>query len=165
MQSTDPSFLVTLARETIMPKIRTTLAFTLSTMGVLLLASSILAPARATQESVSLLQTLELWKYPGSTMLEGASMSDAGNPDIQDVICKAVLTTPDAFDDVVRFYEKKAADVAQPRAVIGQNDSKDRPIALRIFNVHRTATTTTLVISRGEGEKATHIAWSHYMKF
>jgi hypothetical protein len=90
-----------------MPKIRTTLAFALPTMGVLLLASSILAPARATQEGVSLLQTLEVWKYPGSTMLGGASMSDAGNPDIQDAVCKAVLTTPDAFDDVVRFYEKK----------------------------------------------------------
>jgi hypothetical protein len=147
-----------------MPKIRTTLAFALPTMGVLLLASSILAPARATQEGVSLLQTLEVWKYPGSTMLGGASMSDAGNPDIQDVVCKAVLTTPDAFDDVVRFYEKQTADAAQPRAVISQEDSKNRPIALRIFTVNKTETTTTLVISRGEGEKATHIAWSHYMK-
>jgi hypothetical protein len=148
-----------------MPKIRSILAVALPTMGVLLVASSILAPARATQESVSLLQTLEVWKYPGSTMLGGASMSDAGNPDIEDVICKAVLTTPDAFDDVVRFYEKKTADVAQPRAVTSQSDSKDRAVALRIIAVHKTTTTTTLVISRGEGEKVTHIAWAHYMKF
>jgi hypothetical protein len=148
-----------------MPKIRTTLALALPTMGVLLVASSILAPARATQENVSLLQTLEAWKYPGSTMLEGASMSDAGNPDIVDVACKAVLTTPDAFDNVVRFSEKKTAEAAQPRAVIRQEDSIGRPIALRILSVHKTATTTTLVISRGESEKETHIAWSHYMKF
>ena len=148
-----------------MPKIRTTLSVALPVMGVLLVASSILAPARATQEGVSLLQTLEVWKYPGSTMLGGASMSDAGNPDIQDVVCQAVLTTPDAFDDVVRFYEKKTAETAQPRAVTGQSDSKDRPIALRVFSVHKAQTTTTLVISRAAAEKETHIAWSHYMKF
>jgi hypothetical protein len=148
-----------------MPKIRTPLAFALPTMGVLLVASSILAPARATQESVSLLQTLELWKYPGSITLGGASMSDAGNPDIEDVICKAVLTTPDGFEDVVRFYEKKTAEIAQPRAVTSQSDSKDRPIALRVFSVHKAETTTTLVISRAVTEKETHIAWSHYMNF
>ena len=141
-----------------MPKIRTTLAVALPMMGVLLVASSILSPARATPQGVSLLQTLEVWKYPGSTMLGGASMSDAGNPDIEDVICKAVLTTPDPFDDVVRFYEKKTNEAAQPRAVIGQDDSKDRPIALRIMTVHKAATTHHDGHQPGRGGKGRRIS-------
>ena len=146
-----------------MAKFPTTLAAVLPMMGVLLVASSIRTPAGPAPGQVSLLQTLEVWKYPGSTMLGGASMSDAGNPDIQDVICKAVLTTPDGFDDVIKFYEKKTAETAQPRAVTSQSDSKDRSIALRVFSVHRAEATTTLVISRAAAEKDTHIAWSHYM--
>ena len=148
-----------------MPRIRTNLALALPAMGALLALAFSLAPARATQEGVSLLKTLEAWKYPGSTMLGGASMSDAGNPEIQDVILKAVLTTPDGFDQVVRFYEEKTAATAQPRAVTTQDDSTGRPVALRVLAVQKAETSTTIVISRAEGEKATHIAWSHYLKF
>ena len=95
-------------------------------------------------------------------------MSDGGNPEILDLKCRAVLTTPDSFDDVVCFYTKMADEVpekaADARAVLTQNDSKDRPVMLRIIAIHKADRSNTLVISRGDGEKQTHIAWSQYRR-
>jgi hypothetical protein len=137
-------------------------------IAVLIATGSFLRPARATQEPTSLMQMLEEWKYPDSKML-GASMSDGGNPDIVDTKCRAILTTPDSFEAVVRFYNEKTGEAsnkaAEARAVTTQEDSKDRPLAVRIISVHRAEVSTTLVISRGEKEKETHIAWSQYRTF
>jgi hypothetical protein len=123
----------------------------------------------------SLLQTLAIWKYPGSTMLGGASMSDGGNPLVQSVKCKAILTTPDAIDKVIAYYSERLEAPAEPgtrpdvarsdaKSVSTQNDSQDRPVTLRVFVVNKADTSTTLVISRAEGEKDTHIAWLHYIR-
>ena len=56
------------------------------------------------------MQTLEEWKYPGSDMPGGARMNDGGNPEIEDLTCRAILTTPDSFDDVVAFYARKTGE-------------------------------------------------------
>lgn len=120
------------------------------------------APAQPPREGISLLQTLAGWQYPGSTLLGGAGMSDGGNPEIQDVICQAVLTTPDPVDAVARYYESRPPVV--PGATSTQDDSKARPVAVRVITVHRADTSTTLAISRAEGEKETHIAWLHYIR-
>jgi hypothetical protein len=137
-----------------------------------------LAHAQATQEGhLSLLQTLSAWKYPESTM-HGASMSDGGNARMQSVKCQSVLTTPDAIEKVIEYYEKKfgispttgqqerRADVAEgdAQSVSSQDDSQGRPVRLRIIVVNKADTSTTLAISRAEGEKETHIAWSHYIR-
>ena len=123
---------------------------------------------------VTLLGTIAEWQYPGSKMPHGASMSDGGNPAIQDLKCQTVLTTPDSFDKVVAFYFKKlgiappggaAAPNGDAVAIISQDDSKGRPVSAQVISVNKADTSTTLVISRGENEKETHIAWSQYMRF
>lgn len=43
-----------------------------------------------------------------------------------------------------------------------QEDSARRPVKLMVFVQHRGSSSITLVISRGEGEDRTHIAWSYY---
>lgn len=145
-------------------------ALALAASAALALASASLAPAKATPErQISLMETLAEWKYPDSTLLGGASMSDGGNPEIQDLTCQAALATPDPFEDVVRFYKQKAEEVpevpANARAFVIQDDSKGRPVRVRIIAVHKFDRTDTLVISRGEQEKLTHIAWTQYRRF
>jgi hypothetical protein len=126
---------------------------------------------------ITLLGSLEEWKYPGSNMPQGATMSGNGPyPPMRFVMCRTVLTTPDSLEKVVGFYTKKfglaenadqsdkslKGDVAQ--AVFVQDDSKDRPVGVRVFTVNRAKTSTTFVISRADGEKQTHIVWSHFIR-
>ncbi len=137
-------------------------------------------PAQAAPPaSMTLLGTLSEWKYPGSKMLGGATMSDGGNPLIPDVKCQAILTTPDPIEKVITFYSEKLeaprapgeqkarAEVkeADAKAVSTQDDSEGRPVTLRVIVVSKADTTTTLVISKAKSEKETHIAWSHYRRF
>ena len=117
----------------------------------------------APSDGISLLQTLSDWKYPGSEHLGDLSMSDAGTPPMQAVKCEAILVTPDPIEKVIAFYvEKLKKDAA--KTISSQDDSKGRPLTLRVIVVNRLDTSTTLVISRAEGEKETHIAWSHYIR-
>jgi hypothetical protein len=128
---------------------------------------------------MTLLRTLAEWKYPGSDLPSGATMSDGGNPQLQSVKCKAVLTTPDPIEKVIAYYAEKfgtgessdrqagKAEVkkGEARSVSVQDDSQGRPVMLRVFVVNKADTATALVISRAQGEKETHIAWSHYRRF
>jgi hypothetical protein len=121
---------------------------------------------------MTLLGTLSEWKYPGSTLLDGATMRDGGDPTVPDVLCLAVLTTPDPIDKVIAFYAEKVgkgdragAKEADAKAVSTQDDSEGRPLALRVVAVNTADATTTVVISRARTEKETHIAWSHYRRF
>ena len=85
---------------------------------------------------------------------------------------ETVMTTPDDFEKVVEFYVKKfgitdeeAQRVDAPQggqSVFAQDDSKGRPLSLRVISVNRDDTATTIVISRSPNEKLTHIAWSQY---
>lgn len=131
-------------------------------------------PATDAERPVTLLGTLAEWKYPDSKMPHGASMGDGGNPDIQDLKCQAILSTPDSFAKVVEFYSKKlgiarngakATPTNTAVAIIDQGDSAGRPVSVQVISVNKADTTTTLVISRGEQEKETHIAWTQYMRF
>jgi hypothetical protein len=114
--------------------------------------------------------TLAPWKYPDCKRIDGGEMSGDGPPQLRAVRCKAVMTTPDPFEKVVGFYAQKIeanepaappAPKAEPRSVGIQDDSGERPVSVRIFNVYKADSTTVLVISRAENEKQTHIAWSH----
>jgi hypothetical protein len=130
------------------------------------------------QKQITLMQTLEEWKYPDSILHGGASMSDGGNRLLQSIKCRAILTTPDPIEKVVDFYSKKLItppDVILPntkadelvpdgKSVSIQDDSQGRPLALKVIVVHKDDTSTTLVISRANDEKETHIAWSHYIR-
>jgi hypothetical protein len=149
-------------------------------MSVVLLAASFLRRAQAdSPEQMTLLGTLAEWKYPGSNLPGGATMSDGGNAQEQSVKCKAVLTTPDPIEKVIAYYTEKFGTGESPdrqagkaevkkgeaRSVSVQDDSQDRPVMLRVFVVNKADTSTALVISRAQGENETHIAWSHYRRF
>ncbi len=131
---------------------------------------------------LSLLGMLEEFRYPESQPLNGVTMSDGatlrgGERTVPSTRCDTILTTPDGFEKVVDYYVRKYgiteehAPPAKPvdapeggQSVFIQNDSLERPFQLRIISVNRDETSTTLVISRAESEKATHIAWSHYVR-
>jgi len=158
-------------------------AFGATAMPGVWLAAPRQSPAQATQDAppakMTLLGTLAEWKYPGSKMPGGATMSDGGNPLVPDVLCQAILTTPDPIEKVAKFYSEKVgtppatggqnarveAKEADAKAVSTQDDSEGRPVTLRVIVVNKADTTTTLVISRAKSEKDTHIAWSHYRRF
>jgi hypothetical protein len=141
-------------------------------LGNLAVAQADSTPDAERKGNITLLSTINEWKYPDSKMPHGASMSDGGYPNIQSVKCQTVLTTPDSFKKVVRFYNKKlgiSADTGEAakgdaKAVLTQDDSDGRPVSIEVITVHRGNTSTTLVISRAEQEKETHIAWSHFIR-
>jgi hypothetical protein len=156
------------------------LALGVAAIAAVLLAAPLLSPAQAPPPArMTLMGTLSEWKYPGSNMAGGANMSDGGNPLVPDVKCRAILTTPDPIEKVLKFYSEMAGSSPTPvrpdakaevkeadaKAVYTQDDSEGRPVTLRVIVVSKADTTTTLVISRADGEKEIHIAWSHYRRF
>jgi hypothetical protein len=165
-----------------MRRLRTVLALGMPALAALWMSAP-LGAARATpQEGISLMNTLKPWTYPDSEMPGGASMSDGGNPRMQSIKCQAVLTTRDPIDKVIAFYASKLVAAAEPgeeagrdalkdrdkdkdaKSVSIQNDSKGRPVTVQVIVVNKAESSTTLVISRAEGEKETHIAWTHYIR-
>lgn len=129
--------------------------------------------------SKTLIGTITEWRHPeaeidggGRTrMSDGATMRE-GVRTTPSTRLETVMTTPDSFEKVVEFYEKKfgvtdddAQRVDAPeggQSVFSQDDSKDRPLSLRVISINRDDTATTIVISRSPNEKLTHIAWSQY---
>ena len=147
--------------------------------GVRMVGSVAFRTARADPPGrISLLETLSEWKYPDSKMLDGASMSDGGNPTLQSIKCRAVLTTPDPIEKVIDFYSKKLATrsdavltgtkadalVPDGKSVSDPGRFQGRPVTVRVIAVNKAETSTTLVISRANDEKETHIAWLHYIR-
>jgi hypothetical protein len=134
-----------------------------------------LADDPPSEKSVTLLGMLSEWQYPGSKF-NGAESSDAAVSDISSIKSKAVLTTPDSAEKVVAFYrqylkvdsagknlgEKEDERITTKRSVSIQDDSDGRPLKLFIIAINETGSSTTLVVSRSEGEKTTHIAWSNF---
>jgi hypothetical protein len=149
----------------------------LAVLAILAMATVVLHASQDVhpKRSRSLMQLITQWKYPGSTLQGGASMGDGGNRSLQSGKCKAILTTPDPIDRVIAYYAEKfeVPPVPEPggngregdaRSVATQNDSQGRPVTIRILVVNTADASTTLVISRDEGEKETHIAWLHYFR-
>ena len=151
------------------------LALGVTAMTAASLAAPRLSPAQANPPAkITLLGILSEWKYPGSDMPGGATISDGGIPGVQSVKCAAVLTTPDPIEKVIGYYAEKfgtggsperQAEKGEAKSVSVQDDSQGRPVTLRVLVVNEADTSTTLVMSRAEGEKETHIAWSHYRRF
>lgn len=127
------------------------------------------------KQGVTLLGMLGEWQYPGSKF-HGAESSDAAVTDISSIKSKAVLTTTDDADKVLAFYreklkvdaegknlgEKPGERVTTKRSVSIQNNSAGRQLRLYIIAINEQGNSTTLVVSRGEGEENTNIAWSNF---
>jgi hypothetical protein len=154
-------------------------------LALTILAGFHASAAWAEDEPQSLLTRITQWKYPDSEM-HGATMSDAetvnenGDRVVPSIYCKTVLTTTDPIDKVIAFYTSKLSQKAETtkggdaddraagesgRSVTFHSDSDGRPVAIRIITVNADRASTTLVISRAEGESTTHIAWSQYERF
>src|SRR4051794_22081034 len=133
-----------------MRTLRTILALGAPATAAVLMSALLYSPARATPPGpggVSLMETLSEWKYPGSRMLDGASMSDGGNPLLQSVKCRAILTTPDPIEKVIAFYSEKVGTPPAPgrqdaraevkdadaKSVSTQDDSQGRPVTIRVI--------------------------------
>lgn len=149
---------------------------TISAFSVLAIACQLsLAGDPPPEKNVTLLGMLSEWQYPGSKF-HGAESSDAAVSDISSIKSKAVLATPDSAEQVVAFYrqklkvdsagknlgEKEGERITTKRSVSIQDNSDGRPLKLYIIAINETGSSTTLVVSRSEGEKTTHIAWSNF---
>jgi hypothetical protein len=156
-----------------------------SIIAITVFIASLPVLVRAEDKSKSLLTRIAEWQYPDSEM-SGATMSDTatvnGNGDrtVPSIHCKTVLMTTAPIDTVVEYYKtklaqktnrtrkKEAAATASRtsgRAVTFHSDSDGRPVVIHVISINTDRTSTTLVISRAEGESKTHIAWSQYEWF
>ena len=151
---------------------------------ILLLAISTVAatltitPASVLAEQPSLMQMIAQWQYPDSTM-DGAEMADGATVDVngkrttQSIVCKTVMTTDATVEKVVDYYKAKLtpkstdgdgiAD-AGGQSVVFSDDSDGRPFAMHTVTVNTADSSTTLIITRGNGESKTHIGWKHYRR-
>lgn len=118
------------------------------------------------QKPMTLLTMLGEWQYPDSKWINGASMSDGGDPRIPSSKCESIFTTPDSVEKVAAFFAKKFETVKAKEAIClsSQEDSKDRSVSVRVFNIMKADSSTTIVVSRAEKEDRTHIVWSHLVR-
>ena len=111
---------------------------------------------------------------PGLEMSDAATVNGEGNRTVQSMICKTTMTTQDSVERVVAFYhdkltpgertdDREKAERKEGRSVVFSDDSEGRPFALHTILINTPKTSTTLIITRGKDEPATHITWKHYV--
>jgi hypothetical protein len=152
--------------------------FAFAILGVIAVASHLARaddPPAEKEKGPTLMGMLSEWQYPDSKF-HGAQMSDAGVADIGSIKNKAFLTTSDSAEKVLKYYcdklkvdangknlgEKPGERIKTKRSVLVQDDSTGRPLKLYVIAVNETGFSTTLMISRADGEDETHIAWSNF---
>jgi|GEM_PF-1606313 len=127
------------------------------------------------EEKVTLMGMLLEWRYP-EAKFNGAETSDAAVKEISAIKSKAVLTTPDSAEKVMAFYrkklnvdaegrnldEKEGERITTDRSVLIQDVAGDRTSKLYVIAINGTKSSTTLVVSRTDGDDVTRIAWSDY---
>lgn len=126
------------------------------------------------EERVTLMGMLLEWRYPDSKF-NGADSSDAAVSDVSAIKSKAILTTPDSAEKVMGFYreklkvgadgknlgEKEGEWITTDRSVLIQEVSGERS-KLYVIAINAAKSSTTLVVSRADGDDVTRIAWSNY---
>jgi hypothetical protein len=152
--------------------------FAFAMLGMIAFASHLARaddPPAEKERGPTLMGMLSEWQYPDSKF-HGAESSDAGVSDISSIKSKAVLTTRDPAEKVLKYYcdqlkvdakgkhldEKPGERITTKRAISIQDDSTGRPLKLYILAINEAGSSTTLVVSRADGEEETHIAWSNF---
>ena len=111
-------------------------------------------------------------------MSDAATVNARGEQTVPSALCKAVLTTKDPMEKVIRYYEAKLKPAADPlpenredepatvsgRSVMCHDDPENRPLAIQVILVNTDKSSSTLVISRAETESETHIARTRYVR-
>ncbi len=131
------------------------------------------------EEPVLLIGTVLKWRYPEaeigpSSMSDGETIAADGNRTAPSSVLTTTMTTRDSVEKVVAFYRElltrnpvndKKLGIAPTvgRSVLFSDESDGRPFALRTILVNSANSSTTLVISRGKDEEATHITWKQYV--
>jgi hypothetical protein len=124
---------------------------------------------------VTLMGMLSEWTYPESKF-GGAQTGDAAVSGVSAIKSQAILTTTDSVDKVMDFYRKKlnvdydgknldekgSERITTDRSVLIQDVSASRPSSLYVIAINGAKSSTTLVVSRVEGDDITRIAWSNY---
>ena len=130
------------------------------------------APPR---KPVTLMGMLLEWRYPDSEF-NGAESADAAVDGISAIKSKAILTTPDPAEKVIDFYlkklnvdaqgknldEKEGERMTTERSVLIQDVPGAGSSKLYVIAINGTKSSTTLVVSRADGDDLTRIAWSDY---
>jgi len=153
--------------------------------GTLLFATLFLAtasPSAAAAERRSLMGMIAEWRYPESAisraeMADGATINSNGGRTVQSLVCKTVMTTDAPVIKVIKYYKDKLKPKWSPgskkdkpkadsgRSVMFHDDSEGRPFSMHVITVNSERSSTTLVITRGDNETKTYIAWKHYARF
>ena len=126
-------------------------------IAVVLVAGTFCMVGASAEEPVVLIGTIVKWRYPEAE------------------IGPSTMTTRDPVEQVLSFYRDllkrtpehdKALGIAPTvgRSVYFTDESAGRPFALHTILVNSANSSTTLVISRGKDEEATHITWKQYLK-
>ena len=139
------------------------------------------APPSAAAEGRSLMEMIAEWHYPksainGAEMADGMTINANGDRTIQSLVCRTVMTTDAPVAKVVAYYKTKLKPKAisddkvnenkttPGRSVTFHDDSEGRPFSVHVIAVNTKLASTTLVITRGQHESKTHIAWKHYTR-
>lgn len=136
--------------------------------------------AASADEPVTLMGTIVKWRYPDaeigeSEMSDAATIDADGSRTVPSTVMKTTMVTPASVDDVLEFYRglltRSAADEKKfglgptvGRSVVFSDESGGRPLKLHVILVNRENSSTTLVVTRGEGEELTHITWKQYLR-
>ncbi len=130
-------------------------------------------------EPVTLIGTIVKWRYPdaeigNSEMSDGATIAADGERTTPSSVLKTTMLTTDSVDNVLAFYrdlltrkptsdEKLGIGPLIGRSVVFNDESDGRPFAFHTIVVNSDNTSTTLIVTRGEDEKQTHITWKQYL--
>lgn len=152
----------------------------IKTLVFILVWLPLLSSAANADEPLTLIGTIVKWRYPEanigkSEMADAATIDINQNRTVPSTILKTTMTTPDSVEKVVEFYRelfaRNAANdsklglmPASGRSVIFCDESEDRPFAFHTIVVNSENVSTTLVITRAQGETSTHITWKQYVK-
>jgi len=149
-------------------------------IAVVLVAGTFCMVGASAEEPVVLIGTIVKWRYPEaeigpSTMTDAATIDAEGNRTVPSTVLLTTMTTRDPVEKVLSFYRdllKRTPEhdktlgiaAAVGRSVYFSDESAGRPFAMHTILVNSANSSTTLVISRGKDEEATHITWKQYLR-
>lgn len=130
-------------------------------------------------EPVTLIGTVVKWRYPAaeigkSQMSDAATVDADGNRTVPSTVLKTTMVTGDSIDKVLAFYRdlltrnptndgRLGIRPNVGRSVVFSDESEGRPFAFHTIVVNSAKSSTTLIITRGQGEEQTHITWKQYL--
>lgn len=131
-------------------------------------------------EPVMLIGTIVKWRYPDakinkSQMSDAATVNADGKRTLSSTMLKTTLVTSDSVDKVMKFYRKLLTRNTKNDATLGikpasghsvvfSDESADRPFKFHTIMVNSANASTTIIVTRGDNEKMTHITWKRYVK-